>query len=199
MGRPPCGGSLLDADGDVMQTAPAGGGGDQLRRPDPPPRWASMASRVSSDTVEPRRSASASGRSRASRSSGTLTVVRFMYASRPFNVGWAWTFRRLPSPLAMCYRVDTMSHSVGIRELRQQASAVLRRVVGGESIDVTDHGHPIARIVPLRPGVLDQLVIEGRATVAAGDLLDLADELGLPASGPASPSAALAELRADER
>lgn len=102
---------------------------------------------------------------------------------------------------AKCYRVDTMSNQVGIRELRQQASAVLRRVARGEAIEVTDHGHPIARIVPLRPGALDQLVLEGRATEAAGDLLDLADGLGLPVEpgGGMLPSAALAELRADER
>jgi len=92
-----------------------------------------------------------------------------------------------------------MSNSVGIRELRQQASAVLRRVVNGEAIDVTDHGHPIARIVPIRLGVLDQLVLEGRATAATGDLLDLADGLGLPRGGPPFPSVALAQLRADER
>lgn len=94
-----------------------------------------------------------------------------------------------------------MSNSVGIRELRQQASALLRRVVQGEVIEVTDHGHPIARIVPLRPGVLDQLVLEGRATQAAGDLLDLADEMGLPVDsrGPMLPSEALTELRTDER
>jgi prevent-host-death family protein len=99
----------------------------------------------------------------------------------------------------MCYHVDTMSNTVGIRELRQQASAVLKRVVRGEVIEVTDHGHPIARIVPLRPGVLDQLVLEGRASEATGDLLDLADELGFPAAGSVLPSVALAELRADER
>ncbi len=94
-----------------------------------------------------------------------------------------------------------MSHRVGIRELRQQASAVLRRVVGGESIEVTEHGHPIARIVPLRHGVVDQLLLEGRASPAHGDLLDLADELGLPAPAHAAelPSQALAQLRADER
>jgi len=94
-----------------------------------------------------------------------------------------------------------VSNRVGIRELRQQASAVLRRVVGGEAIEVTDHGHPIARIVPLRPGVLDQLVLEGRATEADGDLLDIADVLGLPvgAGGTMPLSAALAELRADDR
>ena len=85
--------------------------------------------------------------------------------------------------------------------MRQQASAVLKRVLHGEAIEVTDHGHPIARIVPLRPGVMDQMVLEGRATEAAGDLLDLADEMGLPAAArePLLPSVALAELRCDER
>jgi prevent-host-death family protein len=105
-------------------------------------------------------------------------------------------------PRHLCYRVYTMSNQVGVRELRQQASAVLKRVVNGEVIEVTDHGHPIARIVPLRPGVLDQLVLEGRATEATGDLLDVMDELGLPQRADAGrplPSQSLAELRADER
>ena len=95
-----------------------------------------------------------------------------------------------------------MSNSVGIRELRQQASAVLRRVMAGEVIEVTEHGHPIARIVPLRRSVLDQLVIEGRASEAEGDLLEVMGELGLaaaPEPGCMSPSQALAQLRADER
>lgn len=102
----------------------------------------------------------------------------------------------------LCYHVDTVSHRVGIRELRQQASPLLKRVVAGEVIEITDHGHPIARIVPLRAGALDQLVLEGRASEASGDLIDLMDEMGLPAAlqgGSHSPSDALAELRADER
>jgi prevent-host-death family protein len=94
-----------------------------------------------------------------------------------------------------------MSYSVGIRELRQQASAILKRVVAGEAIVVTEHGHPIARIVPLRPSPLEQLIIEGRATEAESNLIDALDELGLPAepAGGLLPSDALAELRADER
>ena len=55
------------------------------RRRPPPPRCASMASRVISEIVVPRRCAS--WRSRASRSSGSLTVVRFMYASIPARGG----------------------------------------------------------------------------------------------------------------
>jgi prevent-host-death family protein len=92
-----------------------------------------------------------------------------------------------------------MSHTVGIRELRQHASQVLKRVSRGESVEVTDHGHPIARIVPLQPGPVRQLLLEGRATEAKADLLDLAGELGLPLERDGSPTEALAELRADER
>ena len=95
-----------------------------------------------------------------------------------------------------------MSNKVGIRELRQQASAILRRVTAGEVVEVTEHGHPIARIVPLRRTTLDQLVAEGRATEAEGDLLELMEELRLPAElgpGEQSPGEALSELRRDER
>ncbi len=99
----------------------------------------------------------------------------------------------------MCYLVYTMSHRVGIRELRQQASGVLKRVVGGESIDITDRGHPIARIVPLHPGAIEQLVAEGRATEAIADLLEVAQLLHLPVTADVSPSGALEQLRADER
>jgi hypothetical protein len=54
----------------------------------------------------------------------------------------------------------------------------------------------------MRPSVLDQLALEGRATERAGDLLDVMDVLGLPVPatpGGRLPSRALDELRADER
>ena len=87
---------------------------------------------------------------------------------------------------------------VGVRELRDNVSAVLRRVASGETIEVTDHGHPVARIVPLRyRNRLDQMIAEGRATRADGDLLD-EQPLPVPPGAP-SGSRALADLRADER
>lgn len=85
----------------------------------------------------------------------------------------------------------------GIRELRQNASALIRRVIAGETIEVTDRGRPVARIVPLRgKGVLDQMIAEGRATEAEGDLLDIKP---IPATRGKSLSRVLADLRADER
>lgn len=86
----------------------------------------------------------------------------------------------------------------GIRELRQNASSLIRRVIEGETIEVTERGRPVARIVPLHGrSVLDQMIAEGRATPARGDLLDLKPLS--PVSGKRRLSDVLADLRADER
>jgi prevent-host-death family protein len=101
----------------------------------------------------------------------------------------------------MTYTVSTMER-IGIRELKQQASAIIRRVAAGESIEITDYGHPVARLVPLRGGTLEQLVAEGRSTEPRADLFDLMDDAHLPLTleaGQPLPSESLAELRADER
>jgi prevent-host-death family protein len=42
-----------------------------------------------------------------------------------------------------------MDEEVGLRELRQNASDVVRRVESGESLVVTVSGRPAARIVPI--------------------------------------------------
>lgn len=41
--------------------------------------------------------------------------------------------------------------TVGLRELRQDASDLVRRVEGGEEIDITVSGRLAARIVPAAP------------------------------------------------
>jgi prevent-host-death family protein len=40
---------------------------------------------------------------------------------------------------------------VGLRELRQQASELVRRVEAGEEITITVAGRPSARLVPIAP------------------------------------------------
>jgi len=89
---------------------------------------------------------------------------------------------------------------VGVRELKQNASAVLRRVRAGEVVEVTERGQPVALLVPLpkEREVVDRLIAEGRATAAEGNLNDLPPPLD-PPKGKPLPSEVLAELRADER
>jgi prevent-host-death family protein len=60
--------------------------------------------------------------------------------------------------------------AVGLRDLRHHTSEVLARVRHGETIDVTEHGRLIARIVPVGEReptpILARLVASGRATLA---------------------------------
>lgn len=90
---------------------------------------------------------------------------------------------------------------VGVRELRQNLSVYLRRVRAGESFEVTEHGHPVARLTPRPPGSLsplERLLADGRATPAAGDLLDLGPPLEAPPGSP-RPSDILTRMRDEER
>lgn len=59
---------------------------------------------------------------------------------------------------------------VGIRELRDGLSRHLASVRNGRTITVTDHGRPVARIVPVGvPTRLEQLIAEGKVVPAQGD------------------------------
>jgi len=62
------------------------------------------------------------------------------------------------------------AHVVGLRDLRHHTSEVLSRVRHGETIDVTEHGRLIARIIPVGERtptpILTRLVASGRATLA---------------------------------
>jgi prevent-host-death family protein len=64
---------------------------------------------------------------------------------------------------------------VGVRELRQNLSVYLERVIAGERLAVTDHGRPVAMLIPLSPGatLVEQLVADGRATPARKRIEDL--------------------------
>jgi prevent-host-death family protein len=89
---------------------------------------------------------------------------------------------------------------VGLRELRHNTSEVLARVRRGETVDVTEYGRLVARIVPVeereQAPVLDRLAAAGR--------LRPAQRPGyrprmLPATGADRLSDALAALRDEER
>lgn len=88
--------------------------------------------------------------------------------------------------------------TVGVRELRQRASELLRRVERGETIEITDRGRPVAMLAPLPEGsALERLRLAGEIDAARGSLDDLPAPLAPQADEPAS--RVLARLRADER
>lgn len=88
-------------------------------------------------------------------------------------------------------RVLRLAHmeSVGVREVRQNASVYLRRVAAGEQICVTDRGRPVALLV----GTADAL----RETTGA--LIGLLVEAGLYPDIDAALAAGVEALTADLR
>ena len=89
--------------------------------------------------------------------------------------------------------------SVGVRELRQRASELLRLVERGETVEITDRGRPVALLAPLPEGTpLERMRAAGEIDAATADLDDLPPPLVLPA-GLEPPSSVLLRLRRDER
>jgi prevent-host-death family protein len=84
---------------------------------------------------------------------------------------------------------------VGIRELRRQASAILRRVAAGETVEVTDRGRPVAILLKTVPSGLARLEREGLLRRSDGDLLDL-EPVRVPPDATA-PTRVISEARAD--
>jgi prevent-host-death family protein len=63
---------------------------------------------------------------------------------------------------------------IGVRELRQHASKYLARVALGETLEVTDRGRPVARLVPVTADAWEDLLASGRVVQPEGepDLLE---------------------------
>jgi prevent-host-death family protein len=88
--------------------------------------------------------------------------------------------------------------SVGVRELRQRASELLRMVERGETVEITDRGRPVALLTPLSTGSpYERLRLAGDLDPASAEFADLPGPL--PSRADQLPSEVLAELRRDER
>ena len=88
---------------------------------------------------------------------------------------------------------------IGVRALQQNAAGVLKTVRRGGRVEVTDRGHPIARLVPARSGdILDELEGSGVLQRAQGDLLDLGEPLRI-LGGVEKASRRLLRARSEER
>jgi len=62
---------------------------------------------------------------------------------------------------------------VGIRALKQNASAVVAEVASGELVTITDRGRPVALLVPVAARRVDALISGDRARPALRRLSDL--------------------------
>ena len=83
---------------------------------------------------------------------------------------------------------------IGIRALKQNASAVVASAAAGEVITITLRGQPVARLTAIPASRLEELVTSGRARPARHNLADMpAPMTGL------NLSEALEEMRAEER
>lgn len=83
---------------------------------------------------------------------------------------------------------------VGIRALKQNASAVVGRAAAGEQITITDRGRPVAMVTPLPSTTLQGLVDAGLARAPRRPI----EDLPAPDPGP-SLSEELAAMRDAER
>ncbi len=87
---------------------------------------------------------------------------------------------------------------VGVRALKQNASAVVAEAAGGEVITITDRGRPVAQLGPVPSTRIGALIAAGRARPAREPLS------GLPAPvtrrrGRNTLSVELQEMREAER
>ena len=82
---------------------------------------------------------------------------------------------------------------VGVRELKDQLSRYLALVRSGAEVIVTDHGRPVARLIPMgeRAGVLDELVARGEVSAPARG--------GRSKPSPVAARGAVSDLVADQR
>ena len=86
---------------------------------------------------------------------------------------------------------------IPIRSLNQDTAGVLARVEQGETVEITNRGRPIARIVPVEVDALDELVNSGAITPPTITL-----PFTLPAGEPVAGQEAgelVSDLRDEER
>jgi prevent-host-death family protein len=83
---------------------------------------------------------------------------------------------------------------VGIRALKQNASAVVAEAAAGETVTITDRGRAVAQLTAIPSSVLQQMLASGRARPPRRDVR----ELPAPEPGP-DLSGALAMMRDAER
>lgn len=94
-----------------------------------------------------------------------------------------------------------MPGPVGVRELRQNLSKYLRRVKDGETLDVSERGQIVARLVPTTSGRgrYSELAARFGASVPRESLEEVLASIETPGLPAGATDAALAEGRRERR
>ena len=88
--------------------------------------------------------------------------------------------------------------SVGVRELRQNASKVLDAVKAGAIIEITEHGIPVARLAPIKRSLYDEYIESGLIKPAENpDWRPTKNPVKI--TGSKTSTEVLMEMRAEER
>jgi prevent-host-death family protein len=90
-----------------------------------------------------------------------------------------------------------MAAKVGVRELRQNLSKYLDRVKAGEDLVVTEHGHEVARLLPVAAGDYAELSATFGTTVPLEPLEAIVARLSPPGAQAGTTVAFLDESRDD--
>ena len=91
-------------------------------------------------------------------------------------------------------KVKVHNVSVGVRELRQSASQILDRVKEGISVEITEHGVPVAHIVPITRSLYEEYLENGRIIPARNP-----DRIFTMPKGKISKGKQLSEILIEER
>ena len=86
--------------------------------------------------------------------------------------------------------------TIGMRQLRLELPRLIERVRNGETIEITERGVPVARLVPLpgRQTILDRMIADGRVRPAIRPFHTIPP----PLKAPFSLSAEIIRMREEE-
>lgn len=94
--------------------------------------------------------------------------------------------------------INSLRTTCGVRELRQSASQILDQVKNGVVVEITEHGVPVARLVPIKKSLYQEYIESGLITPAVNpDWRPTTNPIKI--KGNKSSTDVLLELRAEER
>ena len=88
--------------------------------------------------------------------------------------------------------------SVGVRELRQSASKILDQVKDGAVFEITEHGVPVARLVPITKSLYEEYIAAGLIIPAENPVTHF-EMPTFKLKGKKTSTEVLMEMRAEER